>query len=252
MEPEKKMRRPLGLKFILILLGMILVAGVVVLAIIRDRIVNYPQNQVSVVGQGRVSYEPDIANVTLGVQIDKVAKAEEALKQLNERMDKIVAALKAKGIAAEDIKTQNYSLLPQYDYNNGVASTSGFNANEQLVVKVKDIKTDSNKLSQIVEEASRAGANQIVGITFDLSNLEALKQQARLAAITDAKSKAGILAAAAGVQLGDIIGWWENVVQAPYLSSSYSSGMGGGGSAPVVPGGSQEIVVEINLNYRVK
>jgi hypothetical protein len=252
MEPEIKVRRHFGLKFILILLGMILIAGVVGLAIIRDRIVNYPQNQVTIIGQGRISYEPDIANVTLGVQIDKVAKAEDALKQLNEKMDKIVAALKAKGILAEDIKTQNYSLQPQYDYNNGIATTSGFNANEQLVVKVKDIKADANKLSQIVEAASLAGANQIVGITFDLSNLESLKQEARLAAIADAKSKAGVLAAAAGIELGDVIGWWENLVQSPYSGSGYYGVGGGGGGAPVVPAGNQEIVVEMNVNYRVK
>ncbi len=241
------------------IVAMILVTGIVVVSIVRDRIVNVPQNQVTVVGQGKISYQPDIANVTLGVQIDKVAKAEDALNQLNDKSTKIVTAIKALGISDADIQTQNYSLSAQYDYVNNVSSVSGYNANEQLVVKVRDIVNKTDLISKVIAEASKAGANQVNGISFTVSNLEDLKQQARVMAIADAKVKANSMASAAGVGLGDIVGWWENFVQGPGSSGTGSGvadgkgGAGGSGSVlPTVPTGSQEIIMEMNLSYKVK
>lgn len=244
-------------KVIMMITGMVLLTGIITVAILRDRIVNQPQYQVSVVGQGKVSYQPDVANVTIGIQIDKVAKADEALKQLNEKMNNVINALKVAGIKDEDLKTQNYSLLPQYDYINNVSTSSGYSANEQLVVKVNNIKTDPSLVGKAVEAASKVGANQIIGITYDVSNLEELKQQVRIMAISDAKNKANVLARAAGVRLGDIVGWWENLIQAPGIPTPYydsaKGGMGGGGAvAPSLPNGNQEIVTEISVSYRIK
>jgi len=244
-------------KIIMIIVGMLLLAGIITVAILRDRIVNQPQYQVSVIGQGKISYQPDVANVTIGVQIDKVAKADDALKQLNDKMASIISALKLSGINDQDLKTQNYSLTPQYDYVNNASTLSGYNANEQLVVKVNSINSDPSLVGKAVEAASKAGANQIVGISYDLSNLEEMKQQARIKAITDAKTKAGVLARAAGIKLGDIVGWWENVIQSPgiptpYYDASAKGGMGGGAVAPSLPNGNQDIIIEINVSYRIK
>lgn len=244
-------------KVIITIIGMILLAGIIVAAILRDRIVNQSQYQVSVVGQGKVSYQPDVANITIGIQIDRVAKADEALKQLNERMNNIVNALKVAGIKDEDLKTQNYSLLSHYDYIDNVSTLSGYNANEQLVVKVNDIKTNPSLVGKAVEAASKVGANQIIDITYNVSNLEDLKQQARIMAISDAKNKANVLARAAGVSLGNIVGWWENLIQAPgvftqYYDSTKGGGSGGGAVAPSLPNGNQDIITEISVSYRIK
>lgn len=243
-------------KLVVIITGMVLLASIVILAILRDRIVNQPQYQVTVVGQGKVSYQPNVANITVGVQIDKVAKADEALKQLNDKMNNVIAALKMVGIKEENLKTQNYSLLPQYDYVNNVSTLGGYNANEQLMIKVENVKDDSSLVGKVVEAASKAGANQIVGISYDVSNLEELKQQARIKAISDARTKANVLARAASVRLGDIVGWWENLIQAPGVSSPYydaKGGMGGGGTTvSSLPNGNQEIITEINVSYRIK
>ena len=89
--PVNSWRSP---KVILSLVGLILVAGIVTVAILRDRLVSPPQWQVSVTGQGKVSYQPDIAIVSLGVQIDKAASAEVALRNLNQRTEKIITAVK--------------------------------------------------------------------------------------------------------------------------------------------------------------
>lgn len=242
--------------FILMLVGMILLAGIITVAILRDRIVNQQFRSVTVTGQGKVSYNPDIAVVTLGVQIDKVAKPEEALTQLNNKVNSIIKAVKALSISDENIQTQNYSLYPQYDYKDNISTVSGYNANQQLVIKVVDYDKNPNKLSAVIAEASKAGANQVNNLTFDAANMNDLKQTARVLAIGDAKSKSDALAKAAGVRLEDITGWYENLINPmPSYAIDYAKGgMGGGGavSNPSTPAGSREVIIEIGVTYNIK
>ncbi|MFA5109241.1 MAG: SIMPL domain-containing protein [Patescibacteria group bacterium] len=240
-------------KTAIFIVSAVLLAGVVVVAILRDRIVNQQFKTVTITGQGKVSYNPDLAVVSLGVQIDKVEKAEDALNQLNSKVDNIIKAVKEVGIAPEDIQTQNYSLYPQYDYKDNISTVSGYNANEQLVIKVSGYDLDQNKLSQVIAAASKAGANQVNNLTFDSSNLNELKQQARIKAITDAKEKSGALAASAGVSLKEITGWYENMVNPGSYSSDYGKGgVGGGAVAPQTPAGSREVIIEVGVTYNVK
>lgn len=242
-------------KFILILIGILVLGGVIVVSILRDRIVNQNMNQITVMGQAKVAYQPDIAMVNLGVQIDKADKAENALSQLNEKVIKIITAIKAVGIVDADIQTQNYSLYPQYDYQDNVSRVSGYNANQQLVIKVRGIDKNTQLVNKVIADASKAGANQINGITFDVSNVDELKQQARLKAIADARVKSADLAAAAGVTLKEVTGWYENMLQTPSAyDASYYGGKGGAsaGATPQVTVGNQEIIVEIGLNYKVR
>lgn len=244
-------------KTVALFLGMLLLAGVVVVSIVRERIVSEQQWQVAVTGQGKVAYQADIAMVTLGVQVDKVPTADQALKNLNAKMNKVVAAIKATGISPDDVQTQNYTLAPQYNYKDGVTTPAGYSANQQLVVKVRKINQGSEQLTRVLADATKAGANQVNGIAFDLSNINEVKQQARLKAIADAKGKARQLAWAAGVRLGRVVGWWENVVQAPGVSGPafMADGKGGGDMpqiTPTVPSGLQEVIIEVSLNYKLR
>lgn len=244
-------------KFVLILVAIILLAGIIVISILRDRIVNPQFRSVTITGQGKVSYSPDLAIITLGVQIDKVAKPEEALNQLNTKVASIIKAVNAVGISSDDIQTQNYSLYPQYDYKDNISSVTGYNANEQLVIKVKNYDKNSDNLGKIIAAASKAGANQVNNLSFDSSRLNDLKQEARVKAINDAKEKSSALATAAGVQLKDISGWYENLVQPlPYvtdMSAKGGMGIGGGGAiTPSMPTSDREVIIEIGVTYNLK
>ncbi|MFA6416866.1 MAG: SIMPL domain-containing protein [Patescibacteria group bacterium] len=247
-------------KFVLMLVGILLLAGVVVVSILRDRIVNQSLQQVTVNGQGRVAYTPNLAIVTLGMQIDKAKTAEEALSQLNSKMENITKAVKALGVTDSDIQTQNYYLNPQYDYVDNISKVNGYNANQQLVVKISNYDQDPSRLNKVIAAASKAGANQVAGLSFDSSNINDLKQQARIAAIKDAKDKSAALASAAGVELKDIVGWWENLIQpSPYAAAyPYSYDQGGKGGAaggaadPQIGSGSHEVIIEVGVSYNLK
>lgn len=244
------------LKIALVFFAIIVLGAIVIVSILRDRIVNQNQFQISVVGQGRISYEPDTANITLGVQIDKVAKAEDALNQLNEKTNKIIEAVTKLGVAREDIKTQNYNLYANYDYVNTVSRVSGYNANESIVIKVKDIQSNNSLISKVISEATKAGANQINGVVFDNSNIDNLKQEARVKAIFNAKEKSKEIEKSLGVKLGKIVGMWENYIS-PVTEAVYSDyakgGMGAGANVtPNIPTGTYEVFVETNLSYKIK
>jgi uncharacterized protein YggE len=243
-------------KYVLAVLGVLAVTSVAIVSILRDRLVNPTQNQVSVIGQGKVSYQPDIANVTLGVQIDKAPTADAALKQLNEKIANTISSLESLGIKKEDIKTQAYALNPQYDYKDNVSIVSGYGANQKLTIKISDIVSNQEIVNQVVATAGSAAANQVVGIDFSVSNMNDLKQQAKILAITDARSKSDGLAKAAGVKLGKVENWFENEVQSP---GAPIANMGYGGSdvastkiTPQIPSGTQEIIIEVGLTYEVK
>jgi len=245
-------------KFILAILAILILGAIVSFSILRDRFVNQQYKNVTVNGQGRVSYNPDLAVITLGVQIDKVVKADEALSQLNDKVKNIIKEVKAVGISEEEIQTQNYSLYPQYDYKDNISVVSGYNANQQLVIKVSAYDQDKEKLNRVITAASKAGANQVSSLVFDSSKLNDLKQEARLKAIEDAKSKAQDLAVKAGVELKEITGWYENLIS-PLPNSYVDYGKGGVGgmggasaSSPETPAGEREVIMEIGVSYSIK
>lgn len=237
------------------LVGIVMLAAIVIVAILRDRIVNEQFKSVTITGQGKVTYAPDLAILNLGVQIDKVAKPEDALNQLNTKVSNIIKAVTAVGISPADIQTQNYSLYPQYDYKDNVSTVSGYNANEQLVIKVSGYDKNQERLSQVIAAASKAGANQVNSLAFDASNMNDLKQEARVKAIADAKEKSAALADSAGVRLKEIIGWYENMVNPipMYSTADYGKGgLGGGAVSPQTPAGDREVVIEIGVTYKIK
>lgn len=239
--------------------GIAVIGAIVIVSILRERIVNHPENRITVHGEGRVEYVPDRATVSLGIQVSKAASAQEALDQLNQKMNAVIDAIKGTGIDEKDIKTDIYSVRPQYSYDNGTSAISGYDASQSLEIKVKDIKRKSSQVSDVIQAASAQGANQVLGVAFDTSDLEAVKQEARIKAIEDAKAKSVDIFKAAEVKTGGkIVGWHEESVQVPgnysgARSVSYDSlsavSSGKETASPEVPSGTQEVVIEMGVDY---
>lgn len=234
-----------------------LLAAYIIGVFVRDRMINdpYPNRQVTIYGEGRATYQPDTATINLGVQVERVAAADAALKQLNDKMTAVINAVKGQGVPAEDVTTQNYSVYPQYDYVNGRSILVGYTANQQLAVKVRNIEANNTeKVNNVISSASTAGVNQINGVYFDISNYADFQQEARLAAIADAKKKAEETAKNSGLRLGKLISLNDNSSSAtpmPYYYGDAAQGRGGGGVASV-PSGNQEVIVNIGLTYELK
>jgi len=117
-------------------------------------------------------------------------------------MTAVLAAIKDAGIADRDIQTSRLSLQPQYDPNKaGTARLTGFQATNQVTVRIRDI----DKLPAVLDRAIAAGANEMSGIEFVVSEQSKLLDQARDDAIADARRKAELYAKAAGAALGKAV-----------------------------------------------
>jgi uncharacterized protein len=207
---------------------------------------------ISVSGEGHIFAVPDIASLHFGVQTGRQKTAESAMKLLAERMEAIMDAVQSAGVAEKDIKSQHLSLNPAYDWNEGRRIDRGFEANQSLLVKVRDL----DSISDVLDAAVRAGANQAGSVNFTIDDPEDLKREARESAIADAKQKARVLAGQLGVTLGKMKGFSEggDGGRPVYMERAMSmDAVGiGGVSAPPIPAGEQEIVVRVHLSYEVR
>lgn len=162
-----------------------------------------PLRTFSVTGTGSVQAAPDVVNITIGVtSIAPTARA--ALDANNAQTTKVFAFLKSAGVAAKDMQSTNLSVQPQYrNYRAGEnrqPEIIGYMVNNNLRVAVR--KLDS--FGQILDGVVTAGANNINGIRFDVTERETLMRKANANAVKDAIAQAQIIAEAAGVKLGPI------------------------------------------------
>lgn len=207
---------------------------------------------ISVTGEGRVSAAPDIAELNFGVQVQAQRTAQAAMEQLAESMESIIAAVEAEGVEERDIRTQQFSLSPQYNWNDGEQTLRGYQANQTLRVKVRDLE----KISTILGAATAAGANQAGNVQFTTDDPDDLLAQARDEAIAEAKAKAEKLADQLGVDLGDIRGFYESQggyqPPMPMMMRAEDSAMGGGAEfATPLPAGENETVVQVTITYEL-
>ena len=148
----------------------------------------------SVDGIGSTTATPDRASISIGVTTHAV-DASSAQGENNSRVQNIVNGLKELGIAANDIRTDNYSFRPDYSFSEGRGNEiTGYTVDNSIIVKVKDVKL----VGRVIDTALQRGANQINSLEFGISDTKALRRQALNAAIQDAREKADILASGLG------------------------------------------------------
>ena len=162
-------------------------------------------------GVGTVVTEPDIANLTLGVEA-KSATVSKARNQAAVAMNAIVDFLTAKGVAERDIRTESFNISPQYSYREKVDS-HGNRTNQRVltgyqVVNTASVKVrDLGKIGALLDGAVKAGKDlvRVNGIRFSVDDPDPLKVQARALAVQQAIQKAEELTKNAGVNLGRLV-----------------------------------------------
>ncbi len=155
---------------------------------------------VTVTGEATVAVAPDTAIIRIGVS-SQGKTAREASDANAQKMSAVLAAIKAGGIPDKDVQTSRLSLQPQYDTGKGgPPRLLGFQVTNQVNVKLHDITT----LPNVLDKAISAGANEMSGIEFFVSEQSKLLDEARDEAIADAHRKATLYAKAAGGTLGKV------------------------------------------------
>lgn len=200
---------------------------------------------ISVTGEASISVPPDIAFVDAGVATD-AKTAHEASEANNVAMGKAMAALKGANIDARDIQTSRLSLQPQIAPNRpGPPAITGYRASNRVTIRLHDVTKAANMIDTLVS----AGANDIGGINFTVSEASKLLDEAREQAVADARRKAEIYAKAAGVALGAPLSISEGGAPGPIPYRKMAVSMAA--AAPVAQG-EETLQVTVSVSWAIK
>ena len=204
-----------------------------------------PPTAISVTGEATVSVPPDLAQIEGGVTTE-AKTAREASESNNKAMGAVLLALKSAGIAEKDFQTSRLSLQPQYSQNRtGPSPIVGYHASNRVIVTLHDV----TRVANIIDSLVAAGANNIGGINFMVSQASKLLDDARIQAIADAHRKAEIYANATNVTLGPPINISEDGATGPIPYSRMSAGVAA--SAPVAKG-EETLRISVSVSYEIK
>ena len=152
--------------------------------------------KLSVSGNGTVLVESDLAIVTVGVR-EASADVLVAQASVNEKIAAIKQALLDAGVQETEINTDSINIYANYDYSDNTEVIVGYTANNSLSVRTTDI----DNVGALIDAAFAAGANTLDNVQFTVQDDSEAREQALTKAVEDARRKADVLAAAAGMQV---------------------------------------------------
>lgn len=222
-------------------------------------------NVISFTGHGEVKAVPDVANIYFSIKKD-AKTVKEAQELVAEIENKVLEFLKTEEIDEKDIKTENASFNPKYEFKYQSANCVGYycppvgknvivgyEAYENINLKIRN----TDKVSVIIEGLGKLGVSELNGPNFSVDNEDELKIEARRLAIEDAKSQSKILSKDLGVRLGKIISFNEG---ANYPVPIYDSVVGMGmkameevaSSRAEIPAGENTISSHVTITYKIR
>ena len=185
---------------------------------------------ITVTGEAKTQVKNQIASFTAGVNINKANK-DAAVKEVNDKMTKLIEDVKAFGVKAEDIKTQGMSINESQNWETKVKE---WYASNSIQITLRDV----DKASSFADLLAKSGANNVYGPNLMLDESNTAEKALYEEAMADAKEKAELIAKTAGRKLGKVISVMDSNTtdySRPYLMSA-KEGLGGAVAAPVEAG----------------
>jgi uncharacterized protein len=197
-------------------------------------------------GTGRVAVEPDVAELRLGVAISRETVAE-ARSEAAATMSAILAAIREAGVAERDIRTAMLSVQPRYDYRDGQApALAGYDLSNVVEVTVRELAA----VGDVIDGSLRAGATSLDGLAFQVADPSGAEAAARTAAVADARAKAEVLAAAAGIRIAGVADIVEGGAPPSFpLAKAARMSLAADSGTPVAAG-TTDVVVTVTVTFR--
>lgn len=204
---------------------------------------------ITVSGHGSVTVQPDTATVNLGVT-NTSTTLEAAQNDVSSRLTAVMKTLEDHGVAKDDIQTAGYNVSIQYEYddNGNMKGIAGYTVTSDLNVKVRKI----DDLGVILDEATKAGANLVSGVSFDVGDPAKPAAQARALAVKDARAKADEYAKASGTVVVGVYSIEET--SAPQAAPQpMAAGAESRSAAKAVPvaAGTTEVEVDVTIVFEI-
>ena len=151
---------------------------------------------VNVVGEASIEATPTLVNIS--VSIEGEGKDAKLLRQENgEKLAKVIQAINKEEVPMKNFQTDYVSLYKNYDYN---TKTYQYRISQTVKIKLDNLA----KYETLMDALFEAGVNQINSVTFGIedSARAKLQQEARIAAIDDARKKALLYATSLDQNIG--------------------------------------------------
>jgi len=168
--------------------------------------------ELRVTGTGSATATPDMATLRLGVG-HEADTAAEAMALVSDDLGRVMAELQAAGIEARDIQTSGLNLSPVWgDRSEGKRPRiTGYSAANGVTVRVREL----DGLGPLLDTVIGTGANTLDGLSFGLQEPGPVMDEARRAAVAEARRKAELFASASGQSLGSLVSLVEQGANQP-------------------------------------
>lgn len=216
----------------------------------------------TVSAEGKAIAIPNVAQFSFGVVTQGGKDIAAIVKENTDKMNRAIAFVKKSGVGDKDVKTEQYSLSPRYQYSSSCGnrggicpppSIVGYEVRQMVQVQVRDFTTVGNILAGVVQ----SGATDVSGLQFTTDDPSAVQNEAYAQAIVHAREKAQAIARAGGFRLGSVVRVTEVSVR------PYYGGYGGAKTmmeaaapanvpAPSVEAGSQEVIMSAVVEYEIR
>jgi uncharacterized protein YggE len=210
-----------------------------------------PARTITVVGEGVVNIEPNVARTNIGVEVLRPT-VEEAAAENAAIVEALLTTLRELGIADADIQTSGYNVYAERFGSGGLVSEEEvqYRVSNSVTVIIRDL----DQVGEVLDAAIKAGANNIYGVEFLLDDATVVRSEARALAVENAQATAEELATLNGVQVGKILaisevvggagGFYNNSI------SNFQIGMGGADRTPIQPG-QLRLTMQLQLTYEL-
>ena len=212
------------------------------------------QTGIWVDGAGSVTAEPDVANLSFGVEAraDTVAPAR---AEAASAMDAVIASLRGNGVADRDIQTSYFSIEPITVYEEGkngerTPKIVGYRVVNFATATIREV----DNVGSVIDDAAEAGGDaiRINGIGFSVDDPRPLEVEARKLALEDATAKAEQIASVMNVTLGEPIYVSQQGGSPVVFRAAVPEAMFASDAATSISAGEQEIRIWVQVVFAIE
>ncbi len=204
--------------------------------------------RIVVVGEGSVTVAPDYARIRSGVSTN-AKTVKEASGTNAELMAGILAALADAGIAKKDIQTSEFSIEPVYasPTSSGAPKLSGFRVTNQVNLTIRQI----SQVGEVLDRLVSAGATDAGNVAFLVADRDKALDQARDAALANARHKAELYARASGLNLGGVAWITESSEFEPFAPMAARGKLAAPARPVPIESGEDTLTARITVGFEI-
>ncbi|HYO43648.1 MAG TPA: SIMPL domain-containing protein [Candidatus Limnocylindrales bacterium] len=202
---------------------------------------------VTVSGTGSAGRPADLARATFTAEAIRESAAE-ARSVAAASAAGVIAAVRRAGVADADLHTAGLDVTPNWEHDGTRMVRNGFTVTNRIAVTIRDLES----VGRVLDAGLEAGATGLDGVSFLLADEAPAAEEARRAAVSDARSRAATIADAAGCRLGALVSISEGVasVPGPFPAPRMMAMAADAAPTPVLPG-RIDVTVSVTAEWEI-